>query len=67
MDENGLTPTAPRESVEHVQKFYTRFYECDQTDPLKQNHFLSNINAKLSSQQKMAGKLILVNIRLRLQ
>ena len=38
--------------AEHVQKFYTKLYNCDQTNPLEQNFFLNNLKAELSDQQK---------------
>ena len=51
VDEYGLPRTSPGELVEHVQRFYTGLYECDQNDITKQSVFLDNINAKLSDQQ----------------
>ena len=44
VDEYGLPRTSPGELVEHVQRFYTRLYGCDQNDTTKQT-------AKLSEQQ----------------
>ena len=38
--------------AEHVQRFYTKLCSCDQTNPLEQNFFLSNLKAGLSDQQK---------------
>ena len=51
VDEYGLPRTSPGELVEHVQRFYTGLYGCDQNDTTKQTVFLDNINAKLSDQQ----------------
>ena len=51
VDEYGLPRTSPGELVEHVQRFYTGLYGCDQNDITKQTVFLDNINAKLSDQQ----------------
>ena len=49
--EYGLPRTSPGELVEHVQRFYTGLFRCDQNDTTKQTVFLDNINAKLSDQQ----------------
>ena len=38
--------------AEHVQKFYTNLYGCDQTNPVEHNFFLNNLKAGLSDQQK---------------
>ena len=38
--------------MEHVQRFYTKLYSCDQINPLEQNFFLHNLDAGLSDQQK---------------
>ena len=38
--------------AEHVQRFYTKLYSSDQTNPLEQNSFLSNVKTGLSDQQK---------------
>ena len=38
--------------AEHVQRFYTKLYSCDQINPLEQNVFLNNLKAGLSDQQK---------------
>ena len=51
VDEYGLPRTSPGELVEHVQRFYTRLYGCDQNDTTKQTIFLGNIKAILSDQQ----------------
>ena len=51
VDEYGLPRTSPGELVEHVQRFYTGLYGCDQNDITEQSVFLDNINAKLSDQQ----------------
>ena len=37
---------------ERFQRFYTKLYSCDQTNPLEQNFFLNNLKAGLSDQQK---------------
>ena len=38
--------------AEHVQRFYTKLYSCDQINPLEQNFFLNNLDVGLSDQQK---------------
>ena len=38
--------------AEHVQRFYTKLYSCDQINPLEQNFFVNNLKAGLSDQQK---------------
>ena len=48
----GIFKTSPIDLAEHVQKFYTKLYRCDQTNPLEQNFFLNNLKAGLSDQQK---------------
>ena len=52
IDDGGISKTTPIDLAEHVQKFYTKLYRCDQTNPLKQNFFLNNLKAGLSDQQK---------------
>ena len=52
IDDGGISKTSPIDLAEHVQKFYTKLYRCDQTNPLKQNFFLNNLKAGLSDQQK---------------
>ena len=52
IDDGGISKTSPIDLVEHVQKFYTKLYGCDQTNPLEQNFFLNNLKAGLSDQQK---------------
>ena len=51
VDEYGLPRTKPGELVEHVQRFYTGLYGCDQNDITKQTVLLDNINAEFSDQQ----------------
>ena len=52
IDDGGISKTSPIDLTEHVQKFYTKLYRCDQTNPLEQNFFLNNLKAGLSDQQK---------------
>ena len=52
IDDGGISKTSPIDLAEHVQKFYTKLYRCDQTNPLEQNFFLNNLKAGLSDQQK---------------
>ena len=52
IDDGGISKTTPIDLAEHVQKFYTKLYRCDQTNPLEQNFFLNNLKAGLSDQQK---------------
>ena len=49
---NGISKTTPIDLAKHGQRFYTKLYSCDQTNPLKQFFFLNNLNAGLSDQQK---------------
>ena len=51
VDEYDLPRTLPGELVEHVHRYYTGLYGCDQNDTTKQTVFLDNINAKLSDQK----------------
>ena len=51
VDEYDLPRTLPGELVEHVHRYYTGLYGCDQNDTTKQIVFLDNINAKLSDQK----------------
>ena len=52
IDDGGISKTTPIDLAEHVQKFYTKLYGCDQTNPLQQNIFLNNLKSGLSDQQK---------------
>ena len=52
IDNGGISKTSPIDLAEHVQKFYTNLYRCDQTNPLEQNFFVNNLKAGLSDQQK---------------
>ena len=52
IDDGGISKTTPIDLAEHVQRFYTKLYRCDQTNPLEQNVFLTNLNVGLSDQQK---------------
>ena len=52
IDDGGIAKTTPIDLAEHVQKFYTKLYRCDQTNPLEQNFFLNNLKTGLSDQQK---------------
>ena len=52
IDNGGISITTPIDLAEHVQKFYTKLYGCDQINPLEQNIFLIDLKAGLSDQQK---------------
>ena len=52
IDDGGISKTTPIDLAEHVQRFYTKLYSCDQINPLEQNYFLNNLNVRLSDQQK---------------
>ena len=52
IDDGGISKTTPIYLAEHVQKFYTKLYGCDQTNSLEQNFFLNNLKTGLSDQQK---------------
>ena len=52
IDDGGISKTTPIDLAEHVQKFYTKLYSCDQINPLEQNFFLNNLDVGLSDQQK---------------
>ena len=52
IDDGGISKTTPIDMAEHVQRFSTKLYSCDQTNPLEQNFFLNNLKAGLSDQQK---------------
>ena len=52
IDDGGISKTTPIDMAEHVQRFYTKLYSCDQTNPLEQNFFLKNLKTALSDQQK---------------
>ena len=52
IDDGGISKTTPIDLAEHVQRFYTKLYSCDQINPLEQNFFLNNLRAGLSDQQK---------------
>ena len=48
IDDCGISKTTPIDLAEHVQKFCTQLYGCDQTNPLKQNLSLNNLKTGLS-------------------
>ena len=52
IDDGGISKTTPIDLAEHVQRFYTKLYRCDQINPLEQNFFLNNLDVGLSDQQK---------------
>ena len=52
INDDGILETTPINLAEHVQRFYTKLFSCDQTNPLEQNFFLNNLKAELSDQQK---------------
>ena len=52
IDDGSISITTPIDLAEHVQKFYTKLYGCDQTNPLQQNIFPNNLKTGLSGQQK---------------
>ena len=52
IDDGGISKTTPIDLAEHVQRFYTKLYSCDQINPLEQNFFLNNLDVGLSDQQK---------------
>ena len=52
IDDGGISKTTPIDLAEDVERFYTKLYSCDQTNPLEQNFFLNNLKAGLSDQQK---------------
>ena len=52
IDDGGISKTTPIDLAEHVQRFYTKLYSCDQINPLEQNYFLNNLDVGLSDQQK---------------
>ena len=52
INDGGIFKTTPIDLAEHVQRFYTKLYSCDQINPLEQNFFLHNLDAGLSDQQK---------------
>ena len=52
VDNGGISKTTPIDLAEHVHRFYTKLYSCDQTNPLKQNFFLNNLKTGFSDQQK---------------
>ena len=52
IDDGGISKTIPIDLTEHVQRFYTKLYSCNQTNPPEQNFFLNNLKAGLSDQQK---------------
>ena len=52
IDIGGISKTTLIDLAEHVQRFYTKLYSCDQTNPLEQNFFLNNLKTGLSDQQK---------------
>ena len=47
IDDGSIFKTTPIDLAEHVQKFYTKLYGCDQTNPLEQNIFLNNLKTGL--------------------
>ena len=52
IDDGGISKTTPIDLAEHVQRFYTKLYICDQTNPLEQNCFLNNLKTGFPVQQK---------------
>ena len=52
IDDGGISKTTPIDLAEHIQRFYTKLYRSNQTNPLEQNFFLNNLKAGLSDQQK---------------
>ena len=52
IDDGGISKTTPIDLAEHVQRFYTKLYSCDQINPLEQNFFLNNLDVGLLDQQK---------------
>ena len=52
IDDGCISKTTPIDLAEHVQRFYTKLYSCDQINPLKQIFFLNNLKAGLSGQLK---------------
>ena len=52
IDDGGISKTTPIDLAEHVQRFYTKLYSCDQTNLLEQNFFQNNLKAGLPDQQK---------------
>ena len=52
IDDGSISITTSIDLAEHVHKFYTKLYGCDQTNPLQQNVFLNNLKAGLSDPQK---------------
>ena len=52
IDDGGISKTSPIDLAEHVQKFCTKLYSCDQISLLEQNFFLNNLKAGLSDQQR---------------
>ena len=52
INDGGISKTTPIDLAEHVQRFYTKLYSCDQINPLEQNFFLNNLDVGLSDQQK---------------
>ena len=52
IDDGGISKTTPIDLAEHVQRFYTKLYSCDQTNPLELIFFLNNLKTGLSDQQK---------------
>ena len=52
IDDGCIPITTPIDLAEHVQKFYTKLYDCDQTNPLLQIFFPNNLKTGLSDQQK---------------
>ena len=52
IDDGGISKTTAIDLAEHVQRFYTKLYSCDQTNSLGKNFFLNNLKVGLSDQQK---------------
>ena len=52
IDDGGISKTTPIDLAEHVQRFYTKLYSCDQINFVEQNFFLNNLDVGLSDQQK---------------
>ena len=51
IDDGGISKTTPIDLAEHVQRFYTKLYSCDQIN-LWNKIFLNNLKTGLSDQQK---------------
>ena len=47
INDGGISKTTPIDLAEHVQRFYTKLYSCDQINPLEQIFFLNNLDVGL--------------------